>query len=155
ADGAERGIARDIVKSARHVASGSSSAASTATGGSQTSGEAAAADGPVSLAYPGKPWRLTLDLSGYLMDPPAPLANGQGATLGGKNPNTGMMITVFLEPAKPGWTAVQYRDDYWERVKKDMPADRKDIVLREKGETALLEFRIPKMGKMEFNHKSL
>lgn len=149
ADGPERTVAREIVKSARHVA------AETPPGASAASGASGGSGGQATLTFPGKTWHLALDLPGYEIDPPAPVAGGQGATLGGKNPKTGMLITVFLEAAKPGRTAVQYRDDYWKRVQKEIPAERKDILLHQRGEAALLEFRIPKMGNMEFNHKSL
>ena len=65
-----------------------------------------------------------------------------------------MMVSLFLEKAKPGRDAAEYRDDYWKRLQKKDPANRQDVRLREQGDMATLEFRI-KVVVIPLDYRSL
>ena len=141
ADGKERAQALDIVRSARHL---------------PPQPPWRTKEGTFALAMPGKPWRFTVALPGFDIGSATPLANGPGVTISGPNAATHMMVSVFLEVAKPGLNAVGYRDQYWARLQKADPIRREDVKQSEMGEAALLEFRVPEVGSMKnFNHKSM
>ena len=133
ADGKERAQALDIVRSARHLS---------------PQPPWRTEDGTFALEMQGKPWRFTLALPGFDIGPAVPLSGG-GVTIAGPNEKTHMMVSVFLEKAKPGLNAVGYRDDYWAKLQKKNPLPREDVRLREMGEVALLEFRVPNVGNMK------
>ena len=139
-DGPERAMALGIVRSARHLKAGPPWRSE---------------EGKYSLALPGKAWRFALALPGFDIGPAQMISGGSGVTFSGPNDKAGMMVSVFLEKARPGWNAVAYRDDYWKNTQTKMPMKRQDVRLREQGESAILEFLVPKAGKMEFNHRSL
>src|SRR5207249_11761554 len=103
------------------------------------------AEGGFALELPGKHWRLSLDLPGYEIGPVEMLSEGRGVTFAGENPKTGMILSAFLEKARSGWTAADYREDYWKRISKGMHVDRKEVQRAERGEMVLLQFRVPKV----------
>src|SRR5262245_62002403 len=64
---------------------------------------------PAVLSLPGRPWRLELDLPGYKLEE-LEFRDPQRARFLGTNRETGIIASAMLEPAQPGWTAVQYRE---------------------------------------------
>lgn len=140
ADAPERTKALDVVRSSRHLPPGPPWRVS---------------KGSFALAFPGKTWRLTLDLPGYDIGPAELLPEARGVKLAGTNPRTQMIISVFLEKAREGWTAVDHREDYWKRIRKGMRVDREDVQRSERGQMAILEFRVPTIEGAPVHRKSL
>jgi hypothetical protein len=139
-DAPERAQALDLVRSARHLPPGPPWRTPTGT---------------YALAFPGKSWRLRIDLPDYEIEPAVLLPKARGVTLAGTNSKTGMIISVFLEESRQGWTAVQYREDYWKRIRKGMRLDREDIKRSERGAMAILEFRVPIIERRAIHQKNL
>jgi hypothetical protein len=139
-DGAEHAQALEIVKSARHLSAGP---------------PWRTPQGGVAVSYPGKAWKLALDLPGFEMAPTQLGREGKGVRLAGKNKTTGMVVTVFLEEAHAGSTAVAQREDAWKTMQTASPMDRQDVKRSERGPMAILEMRVPTYWGREVNQKSV
>jgi hypothetical protein len=110
-------------------------------------------EGGVALSYPGKTWKLKMDLPGYDIEPTQLKEGGKGVRLSGYNKATGMIITAFLEEAHPGWTAVDHREDAWKTMQRASPMDRQDVKRSERGSMALLEMFVPSYQGQQTNQK--
>ena len=97
--------------------------------------------GTVSLALPDRPWRLLIDLPGFTFEPKLSLPAQQGVRLAGANAGAGMNVTVFLQAAVPGRTAVDYREQVWARIQPSGPFT--DVRRSERDGMALLERTFP------------
>ena len=95
--------------------------------------------GTVSLALPDRAWRLLIDLPGFTFGPKQSLP--ARARLAGANASTAMNLSVFLEAAAPGRTAVDYREQLWARTKSTGPFI--DVRRSERDGMALLERTFP------------
>ena len=127
-DTPERAQALEVVRSARQITPGPPWR--TAAGG-------------VAMSYPGKAWKLALDLPGFEIDPFQVRPGGRGVRLTARNQATGMIVSAFLEEAHAGWTAVEHRDDAWKTMQADTSMSREDVKRSERGPLALLEMRVP------------
>jgi hypothetical protein len=112
-------------------------------------------EGSYALAGQGRNWRLVVDLPGFEIGPPEVTADAQGVSLKGTHPGTGMNVSVFLEPAHEGWTAVDYREDYWQKISTGAPIRRKRVKRTERDGMALLEFLMPELEGIPVRQKSL
>lgn len=139
-DASERGQGLGIVRTARHDPPGP---------------PWRTPEGKVRLEFPGKTWRVALDLPGFEMEPAQLAADHKGVRLAGENPETKMILTVFLEESPKGWTAVKHRDRYWKRIRSKMGIDRRQAIRSERGPLALLEFVLPLPSDTSVNWKSL
>jgi hypothetical protein len=110
-------------------------------------------EGGVALAYPGKTWKLAMDLPGFDIEPTQLKAGGKGVRLAGYNKATKMIITAFLEEAHPGWTAIDHREDAWKTMQRASPMDRQDVKRSERGNMALLEMFVPSYKGKQTNQK--
>jgi hypothetical protein len=127
-EGAERAQAREIVRTARQLFPGPPWI---------TPG------GGVAMSYPGKAWKLAMNLAGYEIDPFQIVAGGKGVRVTGRNQATGMIVSAVLKDAHPGWTAVEHREDAWKTMQTESPMGREDVKRSERGPMALLEMRVP------------
>jgi len=139
-DGAERAQAREIVRTARQLFPGPPWI---------TPG------GGVAMAYPGKAWKLALNLAGYEIDPFQIVAGGKGVRVTGRNQATGMIVSAVLKDAHPGWTAVEHREDAWTTLQTESPMGREDVKRSERGPMALLEMRVPTFWGRAVNQQNV
>jgi hypothetical protein len=139
-DAPERAQALAVVRSARQVLPGPPWR--TAAGG-------------VAMSYPGKAWKLALDLPGFEVDPFQVKPGGKGARLTARNAATGMIVSAFLEEAHAGWTAVENREDAWKAMQADAAMDRQDVKRSERGPLAILEMRVPTYWGREVNQHNV
>jgi hypothetical protein len=109
----------------------------------------------VALSYPGKAWKLAMDLPGFEVDPFQVKPGGKGIRLTARNAATGMIVSAFLEDAHPGWTAVEHREDAWKTMQEASPMDRQDVKRSERGGMALLEMRVPTYWGREVNQQNV
>src|SRR5437867_862978 len=81
-----------------------------------------AADGPdpsvrpssaLKLTYPGTGWSLVVDLPGFQVSAPRTKADGTGIAVKGENPESGSLVSIFLEAAAHEGGAKACRDFYW------------------------------------------
>ena len=79
--------------------------------------------------------------------------NGEKASLLGKNPTTGMIISVFLEKAPFKGDSKQCRDYYWVRIKDDPLKE--DVKLTERGDIAIVEYMIKGYEGLTLNQKHM
>jgi hypothetical protein len=108
-------------------------------------------NGGVALSYPGRPWRLALDLPGYDVGP-AQLTRG-GVRLAAERRQAGMVVTVFLEESPPGKAAADHRDEAWKRMQQPGPTKREDVRRSMRGTVPTLEYRIPRHRGVALNQK--
>jgi hypothetical protein len=139
-DAPERAQALEVVRSARQLTPGPPWR--TAAGG-------------VAMSYPGKAWKLALDLPGFEVDPFQVKPGGKGARLTARNAATGMIVSAFLEEAHAGWTAVENREDAWKSMQADGAMDRQDVKRSERGPLAILEMRVPTYWGREVNQQNI
>ena len=66
-----------------------------------------------------------------------------------------MNVSVFLEPAHEGWTAVDHREDYWKKISGSGSIKRKQVKRTEQNGMALLEFFIPEFESVPVRQKSI
>lgn len=106
--------------------------------------------GTVRLPYPGKDWALLIDLPGFDLEPLMRGSEGRSIQLAGSNVVREVTLTLFLEPAESGWSAVEYRDHLIERLSKYPPEERK-VRRWERDDVAFLQYRIAVINQTHRN----
>jgi hypothetical protein len=100
----------------------------------------------VSDAYrveiPGKGWAVEVDLRGFVIQQEEVLAQGQGTKMMGEKTNSGIYVSMFMEPRPSPVTAKSCRDDYWTKGK-DSPSKKVDVELSDPGEMSLIKWLQP------------
>lgn len=99
--------------------------------------------GGYALRYPGKSWRLALDLPGFEVPPIEWRSKTKAVRLLGENHAADVMITVFLERAGLGWSEIDHREEAWRRLQTSVPAERTDVRRSERRGMAILEHTVP------------
>jgi hypothetical protein len=113
--------------------------------------------GAVAVTYPGRGWRLVMDLPGYEMEPARLVDGGRRIRLAGRNPDTGMEVMISLEESPVGQTAADHRDEALKKIREGRPVkmEVEDIRTSERDGMALLEYRVPSFLGVAVNQKSL
>lgn len=69
--------------------------------------------GTHSLSLPGKNWSLLLDLPGFRLEKEATRPDGSGIMLSASNPQTGVLVSVFLERRPDLGSTDACKIEYW------------------------------------------
>ena len=112
-------------------------------------------EGTVRLRAPGPKWSLAIDLPGFDLEPIQIREDPPGTKLSGQNRTTHMIITAFIETSKPGWTAVDHREDAWRTMQTASPMERQNIKRSERGAMALMEYFVPTYKGQSVQQKSM
>lgn len=112
-------------------------------------------EGTVRLPAPGPKWSLAIDLPGFALDPIQIREDPPGTKLSAVNRTAGLILTAFIETAKPGWTAVDARENAWNIMQTASPMERKDVKRSERGDIALLEYSVPRYKGEDLNQRSV
>jgi len=67
--------------------------------------------------------------------------------------NSGLVMTLFLEKAPHKGSAVDCRDDWWNKTKKSSPFKREDLKLSEDGQMARADYFIREYKRVKVNQK--
>lgn len=108
---------------------------------------------PLALRFPGKSWALELDLPGFESGPVQRTGSG-GVTVLGSNEKTGVVASVYLEPAEGPETASAACEHYLAHREK-VPYDRKTLSRGTRGELATIEYVLPEVEGMELQQKNV
>jgi len=118
-------------------------------------GPALSASGTVELAVRGASWALALDLPGFKLEPIETRPDGRAVRITGENSDTGVVISVYVEPAEAGKTAAVYRDEVWRNVQREPTTIKRDDKRSQRGAIAILEYRIPDYQGVPLNQKQI
>lgn len=110
-------------------------------------------EGDIVLEFPGSPPRLQLSLPGYDLGPAEFTKNYEGLRIYGENPETSMIVSLFLERSREGWTAVNYREYELEKKQKRGLMDPESIVQSERDEMAILKYDTPEFQGFSLNQR--
>ncbi len=108
----------------------------------------------VSLSLPDLPWAIEVDAPGFVIDEKELNQSGNASRLYATNKETGVLLSVFLEPAAMKGDAKIARDHYWNRGK-NSPFKKEKIKLYESGSKALVEYVFPEHRGKQINQKHI
>jgi hypothetical protein len=109
--------------------------------------------GTVELSVPGESWAVALDLPGFDLDPIETRPDGRGVRIFGKNSDTGVLASVYIEPRSSGTTAVAYREELWRQLQSDDAVEERDEKRSVRGGAAVIEYSIPTIEGLPINQK--
>jgi hypothetical protein len=115
----------------------------------------AAADAPLRLADPaGGGWELVLPVKGFEVTNDQISKDTKMRQFMATNADTGVEMSVFMEPAdKPGDSST-VRDVYWARAKQS-PFKKEKIKLAKAGDYATVEYIVPSLEGVPLNQKNM
>jgi hypothetical protein len=122
---------------------------------SPSSGPPRSENGTVELSVPGESWAVALDLPGFYLDPIETRSDGRGVRIIGKNSDTGVLASVYIEPRSSGTTAVAYRESLWRRLQSDDAAEERDEKRSMRGAAAVLDYSIPVIDGLPINQRNV
>ena len=94
------------------------------------------------IRYPDKTWALTADLDGFVLGEPRLNHAGNLVMMHGYDPESGLILSVRLEPAEVPGDATVCRRYRWGALEKRTPGARA-VELGEHGRMAWVEFLVP------------
>lgn len=97
---------------------------------------------PLVMAIPGRAWGVELNLSGFAIDLNEFRFRRTAMRVSATHETTGMIVSAFLEPARPGLDAAGHREWVLSGLRDRGPLER-DVRRFERGDRAILEYRIP------------
>jgi len=111
--------------------------------------------GTVELSVPGESWAVALELPGFDLKPVETRPDGRGVTIIGKNPDTGVLASVYIAPRSSGTTAVAYRENLWRQLQSDDAADERDEKRSMRGAAAVLDYTIPSIDGLPIHQRNV
>ena len=108
----------------------------------------------VSLSLPDIQWSLNVALPGFELKQKELAQNGEATRFLADNPDSGVIISAFLEKAPHSGDSKECRSYYWERAK-DSPLKKVGIRKYELSDFAVVEFFVPEYQGMEVNQKNI
>lgn len=137
-DAPERQAALDMLKGAR-----------------QAKAAEAPADAPLRLADPGgAAWELVLPVKGFEVTDDQISKARKSRQFMGTNQNTGVEMSVFMEPAPKAGDSSTVREVYWGRGKQS-PMKKENIKLGKAGDYATVEYIVPSVEGVPLNQKNV
>jgi hypothetical protein len=106
------------------------------------------------MEVPEKGWAVEVDLRGFVIQQEEVQAQAQGARMMGEKPNSGIYISMFMEPRPTPVTSKSCRDDYWARGK-DSPSKKTNVELSDPGEMSLIKWLQPDHQGMRIDHQHI
>jgi tetratricopeptide (TPR) repeat protein len=104
--------------------------------------KAAAPEGLLHLALPGRTWALDIALGGFAMEESQMARDGGSLSIMANNKATGVRISVFLEKAAKEGDSKACRNYYWQGAEDGTGKDGRTIKFSERGETAIVESQL-------------
>lgn len=142
-DGPVRAQALDIVRSALHILPGP---------------PWRTPEGDIEVTSHNFPSILQLSLPGYELGPAEYFRGYEGIRIYGENPETHMIVSIFLEPSPEGWTVLDHRVDVWKKAKKTQEKagwSPVDVVRYERGGMAVLQYDVPEVRGVPVKQRSV
>ncbi|MDX1388489.1 MAG: hypothetical protein R3344_04835 [Acidobacteriota bacterium] len=94
------------------------------------------------LSYPEKRWSLTADLEGFVLGEPRLSATGDLVSVSGYDPDSGLILSARLEPARVDGDATVCRQYHWRNLEERTPSARQ-VEFGELGRIAFVEYLVP------------
>jgi tetratricopeptide (TPR) repeat protein len=110
--------------------------------------------GLFKLALPGRNWALELDIRGFQIRGHEVRPDGEGRKILAENPNTGVIMSIFIEKAPKKGDTKECRDYWWNQTKKSSPLKAEDIKMSERNQLALVEYMVKKYQSQQVNQKN-
>ena len=108
----------------------------------------------VSLSLPDIQWSLNVKLPGFELQQKEIAQSGEAARFFASNPDSGIVISAFLERAPHTGNSKECRSYYWEKAKQS-PFKKEDIKQYELNDFALVEYIVPEFQGMKVNQKNM
>jgi tetratricopeptide (TPR) repeat protein len=108
----------------------------------------------ISLSLPELSWSMEIAAPGFVVEEKEIAPSGESARLEAVNKTSGVILTAFLEKTNKKGDAKACREYYWNKAKKS-PFKKEEIILRESGPMALVEYIVPEWLGIELMQKNL
>lgn len=108
----------------------------------------------ILITMPDLDWALEINCPTFEVERGEFNPNGPTWELMAKDRNTGMIMSIFVEPAANDGDKSDCREYYWERLKSS-PVNEEEVVFKDQGETALAEYMIRKYRGVKLDQKHL
>jgi hypothetical protein len=109
---------------------------------------------PLVLCLPDLKWSLEIDAPGFVVGESELSDKGDAARLMAVNRESGIVVSMFLEPAAQAGDAKACREHYWSRAQKS-PLMKTQIKLSEQDELAIVEYVVPEFMGRATNQRHL
>jgi len=94
------------------------------------------------MELPGRDWSVEVDLPGFMIQQEEVKAEAQGSRMMGEKPNSGIYVSMFMEPRPLPVTSKSCRDEYWARGK-DSPSKKANVEVSDPGQMSLIKWLQP------------
>src|SRR6185295_16885340 len=94
------------------------------------------------MELPGRNWAVEVDLPGFMIQQEEVKAEAQGSRMMGEKPNSGIYVSMFMEPRPLPVTSKSCRDEYWARGK-DSPSKKANVEVSDPGQMSLIKWLQP------------
>ncbi len=108
----------------------------------------------VSLSLPDIQWSLNLNLPGFELKQQDIAQNGEAARFLADNPESGVIVSAFLEKAPHNGDSKACRSYYWGKAKQS-PFKKEAIKEYEQADFAFIEYTVPEYQGITVNQKNM
>jgi hypothetical protein len=98
--------------------------------------------GVYHMELPGRGWAIEVGLPDFVIQQEEVQAQAQGSRMMGEKPNSGIYVSMFMEPRPMPVTSKSCRDDHWARGK-DSPSKKTNVELSDPGQMSLIKWLQP------------
>ncbi len=106
------------------------------------------------LTFPGRTWSLIVDLPGFEFTRRQTRDDGKGIMVVGENPQTHVLIEIFIKEAVREGDQLACRKYYWKKLRRK-GGEKSDVRLSEREGMALVEYLIEEARGFRVNQKNV
>lgn len=109
----------------------------------------------ISISRFDQEWGLEFNSKGFEIVDQGTSAIGDSTHVHASNKNSGISISIYLEPARKENSSIfDCRDFYWNRMQEN-PAKKEDVVMKEVKDMAIIEYIVPEYEGKRIDHKNI